>query len=67
MPLRVMIAKGTATRPRADQWRAQSQLTALFTSAPVLVFGGGQLLQDDGDRPQAPSSRFAASLKPNVA
>src|SRR6267378_4398077 len=64
--------RGASFRPHpgfgASPWRAQSQLTALFTSAPILASSAGDnSFNAKTTGHMAPSSRFAASLKPRVA
>ena len=47
--------------------RPGSAYCFLQERANPCLYGGGQLLQREGDGHMAPSSRFAVSLKPNVA
>src|ERR1700686_2961030 len=60
--------EATARRRELGPRELSPQLTAFFTSAPILALvGGGQLLQREGVGHMLPSSRLALSLKPTVA
>src|SRR5713101_5512072 len=59
----------TPSRPGTEPWiREAPQLTAFFTSAPILASSAEvNSFSAKATGHRAPLSRFAASLKPNVA
>ncbi len=67
-PIGRLYRPGWALADKAARRRDQSSAHRFLHQRDDLgLFGGGQLLQGEGDRPQGAFVEVAASLKPSVA